>query len=434
MKPKRRLKRKRKFFFSIFLVLVLLAGCFLAANAYLFQLPGIPTNLTDLNSSPKSMTVLLLGVDSRPGETIGRTDSIIVAHVDTTQKRLSLLSIPRDGKVDIPRHGTDKINSANIYGGPSLTADVVSDLIGMPVENYTLVNWEGFKDIVDILGGINIDVEKRMYYYDRADGPEYAIDLQPGMQRLDGKKALQYVRYRNDALGDISRTQRQLKFLTALAYETIKPETIIKLPKLAPKVNECMKTNLSAGQLIQLASMAKKLDQLTTATQTLPGSLSNQNGASYWAVDYDQARQVAKALFENGQVVSNFIKDSQGNTGDNSSSQTTMAYQGKDNALPSPTAEQKKEQDGNVDNNTSENSGGASGYWSRDGYFYAWPDDSSGNTPENEPGSNTDQQNPNQQQDSGLQNGEDNSNQNDGGDSDGIEFIPVPNDSATGNI
>ncbi len=432
MKPKRKIKNKWKFFFSISLFLVLLAGCFFVANAYFFQLPGVPTTLSVF--TPKSMTVLLLGADSRPGETIGRTDSIIVAHVDATQERLSLLSIPRDTKVDIPRRGTDKINSANVYGGPSLTAGVVSDLIGMPVEYYTLVNWEGFKDIVDILGGVNINVEKRMYYYDRADGPEYAIDLQPGEQRLDGKKALQYVRYRNDALGDISRTQRQLKFLTALADEMIKPETIIKLPKLAPKVNECMKTNLSAGQLIQLASMAKKLDQLATAAQTLPGSFSNQNGISYWQVDYDQAKQVAKALFENGQVT-DVIQKNQGNTENSSSSETKIANRKKDDALPSPAAEQQKEQDKDIKNDTSANSGGdLEYYWGRDGDVYTWPDNSSSSTPENESGSNPDQQNPDQHQDSGLQNGQENLNKNDGGDSDEIEFIPVPSDGTIGNI
>jgi len=388
--------------------------------------------MDELNSSPKSMTVLLLGADSRPGEITGRTDSIIVAHVDTTQKRLSLLSIPRDTKVDMPRHGTDKINSAYVYGGPALTADVVSDLIGMPVEYYTLVNWDGFKDIVDILGGVTIDVEKRMYYNDRSDGPEYAINLQPGVQRLDGKKALQYVRFRNDAMGDISRTQRQLKFLTAMSHEMLKPETIIKLPRLIPKVNECMKTNLSTGQLIQLASMAKKLDQLATVAQTLPGSFSDQNGISYWAVDYNQAKQVAKAFFENGQVA-DVIEKNQGNTVKNYSSGTTMAYQEKDKALPSPTTEQKNVQNENTQEQpegTSENN------WGDNGDVYTTGPNDSSNPPDNEPDINSgQQQNSDQQQNSGMENGQDNPNKNDdGSNSDGIEFIPIPNGSAAGNI
>lgn len=287
-------------------VLFIATGSFLLANALWFKLPGLPGslegNISEAGQPVDSITVLLLGTDSRPGETVGRTDSIIVAHVSTAENRLSLLSIPRDTRVNIPKHGMNKINAANVYGGPTLTARVVSDLIGMPVQYYALTNWEGFKDMVDTLGGITIDVEKRMSYYDRSDGPEYIIDLQPGVQRLDGRKALQYVRYRKDALGDISRTERQLKFLTALAHEIMQPGTIIKLPKLIPQVNNCLDTNLASRQLTALAWTAKKLDQLATITQTLPGCFSEQGGISYWTVDLRQAHQVARALFEDGQV------------------------------------------------------------------------------------------------------------------------------------
>jgi LCP family protein required for cell wall assembly len=290
----------------ILAVLFLATGSFLLANSLWFKLPGIPGslegNMSEAGQPVDSITVLLLGTDSRPGETVGRTDTIIVARVDTAENRLSLLSIPRDTRVNIPKHGMDKINSANVYGGPILTARVVSDLIGMPVQYYALTNWEGFKEMVDTLGGITIDVEKRMYYYDRADGPEYIIDLQPGVQRLDGRKALQYVRFRKDALGDISRTGRQLKFLTALAHEIMQPDTILKLPRLIPQVNNCLSTNLAPRQLVALARTAKNLDQLATITQTLPGRFSEQDGISYWTVDLRQAHQVARALFEDGQV------------------------------------------------------------------------------------------------------------------------------------
>lgn len=306
MRPRRRLKRKLPFVLFILVVLLLATGSFLLANALWFKLPGLPGNpegnISEAGQPVDSITVLLLGTDSRPGETVGRTDTIVVAHVDVAENRLSLLSIPRDTRVNIPKHGTDKINSANVYGGPALTARVVSDLIGMPVQYYALTNWGGFKDMVDTLGGITIDVEKRMYYYDRSDGPEYIINLQPGVQRLDGRKALQYVRYRNDALGDISRTGRQLKFLTALAHEIMQPDTILKLPRLIPQVNNCLDTNLAPRQLVALARTAKNLDQLATVTQTLPGRFSEQDGISYWAVDLRQAHQVARVLFEDGQV------------------------------------------------------------------------------------------------------------------------------------
>lgn len=300
MRPRRRIKRKLPFFLFILGLLIVFAGLLWWANERWLNLPVGPDKAA--GQSVNSFTVLLLGTDARPGETLGRTDSIILADIDVKEKRLSLLSIPRDTRVEIPRHGTDKINAANVYGGPELTAQVVSNLVGVPVKYYALTNWTGFKDIVDTLGGISIDVEKRMYYYDSSDGSGYTIDLKPGMQTLDGNKALQYVRYRNDALGDISRTERQLKFLTALAKEAMKPDTIIRLPKLISQANECLKTNLSYKQLLALAQTANKFDQLTTVTQTLPGNFSDLNGISYWTVDLNQTRQIAKAFFEDGQV------------------------------------------------------------------------------------------------------------------------------------
>ncbi|RYD07038.1 hypothetical protein N752_00215 [Desulforamulus aquiferis] len=96
----------------------------------------------------------------------------------------------------------------------------VSDLVGVDIDNYVVTNVRGFRDIVDVIGGVTLDVEKRMYYYDPFDEPDLRkIDLQPGVQKLDGNKALQYVRFRSDALGDVTRTERQQKFLKALAKE-----------------------------------------------------------------------------------------------------------------------------------------------------------------------------------------------------------------------
>jgi len=306
LERKRRLKRKLPFILFIAGCLLLFAGVLLVAGELWLKLSGRPVglegNLGEAGEPLNSMTVLLLGVDARPGEKVARTDTIIVAHVEPDANRLSLLSIPRDTRVNIPRHGMDKINAANVYGGPELVSQVVSDLIGVPVQYYALTNWEGFKDIVDTLGGVTIEVEKPMQYYDPTDGPEYAIDLKPGVQRLDGRKALQYVRYRNDALGDISRTERQLKFLKALAQEIMQADTLLKLPKLVPQINQSLDTNLGLKQMISLARVAKNFDQMEIVTQTLPGHFLQLGGLSYWAVDPQQAKKVAFSLFKDGQV------------------------------------------------------------------------------------------------------------------------------------
>ncbi|MCL6557359.1 MAG: LCP family protein [Firmicutes bacterium] len=308
MAVRRKLKRRLPFLLFVGACLVLLSGALLVAGELWQKLsPGsekaAPESAEAAGGSLNSFTILLLGVDARPGEEVARTDTIIVAHVEAAEKRLSLLSIPRDTRVYIPGYGMDKINAANVYGGPELVRKVVSDLVGMPVKYYALTNLEGFREIVDTLGGVTLEVDKRMYYYDPVDGPEYAIDLQPGVQRLDGKKALQYVRYRNDPLGDITRTERQLKFLKALAAEVMQADTLLKLPRLVPQISRSLDTNLGLRQMVTLAQVAKNFNQMEILTQTLPGHFLQLEGASYWAVDSQQARKVAYSLFKDGLVV-----------------------------------------------------------------------------------------------------------------------------------
>ncbi|MGQ9824708.1 MAG: LCP family protein [Desulfotomaculales bacterium] len=307
-----KLKRRLPFFLFLGACLLLVAGSLLVAGELWQKFGKGADNPLSVQAKAKeslnSLTVLLLGVDARPGEETARTDTIIVAHVEPADNRLSLLSIPRDTRVKIPGHGMDKINAANLYGGPEMVTRVVSDLIGMPVNYYALTNWAGFKDIVDTLGGVTIDVDKRMYYYDPTDGPEYAIDLQPGLQRLDGKKALQYVRYRNDPLGDITRTERQLKFLKALASEVMQADTLLKLPRLVPQINRSLETNLGLRQMVTLAQVAKNFDQMAVVTQTLPGRFLQLEGISYWAVDSREARKVAYNLFKDGRVVEKVVE------------------------------------------------------------------------------------------------------------------------------
>ncbi|OAT79822.1 hypothetical protein A6M21_15395 [Desulfotomaculum copahuensis] len=259
---------------------------------------------------PGSFTVLLLGTDARPGEKTGRTDSIIVANVETDKNRIALLSIPRDTRVDIPGHGQDKINAAVEYGGPELTAQVVSNLIGMPVQYYALTRWSGFKDIVDTLGGVTVDVGRNMYHYDSSDGPQYAINLRKGVQHLNGAEALEFVRFRDGPLGDIGRTRRQQEFLKALAQEIMQPRTLLKLPELVPEINRCVQTNLGAKEMLAMAAAARSLNQAQIVTQTLPGQFLTINGVSYWGVDPQQAQQVAMNFFVDGKQVARVVEPS----------------------------------------------------------------------------------------------------------------------------
>ncbi|WP_418791054.1 LCP family protein [Phosphitispora sp. TUW77] len=237
------------------------------------------------------LNVLLLGVDARPGEEDARTDSMILVSIDRDTKKIAMVSIPRDTMVEIPRHGTDKINSANAIGGSNLAIETVEGLLDIKIPYYVKTNFEGFKEIIDTLGGVDLEVEKRMYY------PQEDIDLQAGQQRLMGHDALGYVRFRHDALGDITRAERQQKFLAALTGEMLKAKTIIKLPKLVPQLMDAVETNLGIKDAILLAKAAANLDSESIVTATLPGTFLNYKGISYWKADEEKAKIILNDLF-----------------------------------------------------------------------------------------------------------------------------------------
>ncbi|ACV64790.1 cell envelope-related transcriptional attenuator [Desulfofarcimen acetoxidans DSM 771] len=335
-KDNRRYRLKRKWPVMVLLVLVLctLGGSYLYAKYLLLSpiVPSKPDGEEQTQTISGRVNFLLLGIDARKGETASRSDSIILASVDAESKQASMLSIPRDTRVRIPKHGMDKINSAIAYGGPETTVDIVEDLLGVPMDYYVVTNFNGFKDIVDTLGGVTIDVEKDMYYYDPTD--KFLINLKKGVQRMDGDKSIQYVRFRMDALGDISRTQRQQKFLEALAKEMLQPSTIAKLPKLIPQINRNVETNLGLMDMLALARAAKDLDNMNIISETLPGNFLDIDGVSYWGVDSQKAKLAVADLFRGEKAASMVLENSSTNVASKTgSSQTSQAEDDDKNSL-----------------------------------------------------------------------------------------------------
>ncbi len=292
-----KLKRKRVSWRRLTTVLAILIVSFMAgygAMAYFLTgdspIPGRANPLSTTDYGPgERINLLLLGTDARPGEKDSRTDSIIVASIEPASKKAALVSIPRDTLAELPGHGKDKINSANVLGGVSLTKETVEQLLDIKIDHYLKTNFDGFSDIIDTLGGVTIDVEKDMRYRDPTDGTN--INLKKGVQELTGKTALDYARFRHDSLGDISRTQRQQKLLKAIAREALQAKTVLKLPALIPQISKAVETDLSVPQMIKLATLAKDLENLQVVAQTLPGQFYNNHG-SYWKADEEQAKQV----------------------------------------------------------------------------------------------------------------------------------------------
>ncbi len=261
----------------------------------------------------EKVNILVLGVDV-PLDSKGnvnynvptRSDTIMLASVDLDDSTISVLSVPRDTRVEIPgRSGFYKINSAHVYGGPGLVVKTVSEFLDVPIHYYVRTNVDGFSSIVDILGGVEIDVEKDMYYVDVYQ--DLVIDLKEGLQVLDGKNAIGYVRYRSDG-SDITRIGRQQKFLMALADEFLDVSTLFKLPRLAGEIVKFIDTNMEAGEMMSLARIVLKADPSEIAMNMIPGEGRMINGASYWIADRDALQDILDLQFyginkeENAQI------------------------------------------------------------------------------------------------------------------------------------
>jgi len=229
-----------------------------------------------------SVNVLVVGSDANEAMGVeGRADTIMVVHLDLAAPGIYILSVPRDTLVEVEGYGFDKINHAYAYGGLDLLVPTVEQLLQVPVDYYALTDFAGFEDIVDALGGVEIDVDKRMYYQ-TYDG---LIDIEAGLQRLNGEQALQYVRFRQDELGDITRVSRQQTFLKALAGQMVDTGVLRKLPQLLAATSEMVETDLPVRYVVQLAIKLRSLDAAGIASGTVPGDFEDIDGVSYWRPD-----------------------------------------------------------------------------------------------------------------------------------------------------
>ncbi|MEK3884832.1 LCP family protein [Paenibacillus sp. PL2-23] len=216
------------------------------------------------------VNIMLLGGDARDAQEgeIARSDSILVASFDPVTKKAHLFSVLRDTYADIEGYGQARVNSAITIGGPSLAMKTVGDMLGLEIQYYVYTDFEGFKALIDKLGGIWFDVEKDMYYTDNADQNRYDIDLQKGYQLLDGDKALQYVRFRHDAMSDFTRTERQRNFLKAVADELQKTWNLIQMKQILESVSPYIETNLSVTDMLKLGQLG--LESHVGATAQIP--------------------------------------------------------------------------------------------------------------------------------------------------------------------
>ena len=220
------------------------------------------------------VNVLLLGVDRRGGKGWGyRTDTIIIVTVDPLNGTAGMLSIPRDLQVPIPGNGEDRINTANVWGesrkypggGPALLKRTVEVNFGIPIDYYVMVDFQGFEEIIDTMGGIDVNAPRTLHdtkYPDpQPDDPHgmKTVHFDAGWQHVDGARALEYVRSRMST-SDFDRASRQQQVLIAVREKALRLNLVPRLPSLFATMGSMVRTDMTLDEMLELAALAPQID------------------------------------------------------------------------------------------------------------------------------------------------------------------------------
>ncbi len=290
---------------TVFLIIAFLA--FMSINlgiqyAKLSRMTTLGNNVENVLDEPPiqgKMNMLLLGVD----EGGHRSDTMMVISVDNIKNDIKLLSIPRDTKITLSNGQVIKANALiGFERREELVIETIKALTKMPIHYYCEVNFDGFKEIIDILGGVNYNVPFDMNYDDPAQ--DLHIHLKAGMQHLDGQAAHDFVRFRHNNKnekvyapgeyykGDIGRIGAQQDFLTELFRQKMQPQYILKAPELIDAAYKYVRTNFTATTALEFISMLKSTDSTDLQTFILPGEPRYENKISYYIYSPSETKKL----------------------------------------------------------------------------------------------------------------------------------------------
>ena len=226
--------------------------------------------------SQNPLDILILGVDQRPEEdtevTGSRSDSMMLVRILPATGEIKLLSVPRDLLVEISPGQTDKINASYSYYGSEGATRAVEKLTGIQVDHYVIVDFDGFEQGIDALGGVRVNVKD--------DFPDN-VRIKEGPQKLSGSQALKYARYRGTPGGDLYRIQRQQKLIRALRHKALRWDTVTKLPAIVRALSKNVKTDLGISKEFALGRIlvthGRKSDVETMQLKGTPDTLPDGN-------------------------------------------------------------------------------------------------------------------------------------------------------------
>ncbi|MCT2346722.1 polyisoprenyl-teichoic acid--peptidoglycan teichoic acid transferase TagU [Niallia taxi] len=298
-KPK---KKKRKWLrITGIILLILLIGI----GAYVYTVFNSLSNAVDSMHKPvdrettkrtetlnleqqEPFSVLMLGVDERDGDS-GRSDTMIVMTVNPEKKSVKMLSIPRDTRTEIVGHGTtDKINHAYAFGGVAMSMDTVENFLDIPIDYYMQINMEGFKDIVDSVGGVTVNNDLDFTYE--------GVHFPKGEVTLNGEKALKFSRMRyEDPRGDFGRQLRQRMIIQAVLKEGASLNSLTNFDDIFDALSKNIKTNLTFDEMVNIQKNYKQaagnIEQFT-----INGTGQKIDGIWYLLVDDAEKTKIQTAL------------------------------------------------------------------------------------------------------------------------------------------
>ncbi|HFJ9458892.1 LytR family transcriptional regulator [Bacillus cereus] len=341
-------KRRRKlFFFLIFAFLFGSIGVYVL-NSY-SSLMGMYSGFTreksdlrneDVEITKEPFTILIMGIEdyATDGQN-GRTDSLMFATVNPKTKKISLMSIPRDSRVPIVGKGKeDKINAAHAYGGEEMAIKTVEGFLKVPVDHYIKIDFQGFKGIVDAVGGVTVDVP--FDFWERSDVDYYKkIQFKQGQQNLNGEEALAYVRMRKqDPNGDYGRAARQRQLLAAVAQKLNSTSTVFKIKDLTTVVGKYIKTDIPISDGLALYNKLSGFDPSTMQTLKLEGEDKKIGGIYYFLPDPISVETVRNEIEkELGEKAKNPTTKNNSNPDSNSSSNSNEQTKKATNQNKTPT-------------------------------------------------------------------------------------------------
>ena len=223
-----------------------------------------------------------------------RTDTIMLASIDTKRKLVNVMSIPRDTRVTIGNRKNNKINavyaSAKKEQRIDALIDKIHELTGLPINYFAVINPNGFRNVIDVLGGVYIDVPQRMKYTDPYQ--DLYIDLYPGYQLLDGDKAEQFTRFRSYPTGDLGRIEAQQMFIRELFKQKLNAELLLKADDLFKEITKHLDTNVTIADLPVFLTALSSFNTDAIRTFEMPNIPQNINGASYVICDVKATKEL----------------------------------------------------------------------------------------------------------------------------------------------